>query len=109
MSPLFLLRWGLFLGWRRRAQCCCGWERIQSRGRLQREFGFFPSDGAFYVDGLMKLLFLCFVSGLGVDGGVVGGFGSAGNASFFSNWGGNSTRIVSWRRLLGGGSAATLE
>ena len=73
------------------------------------ESSFFPGGGACCVDGAVKLLFLCFVSGLGVDGGVVGGFGSAGNASFFSNWGGNSTRIVSWRRLLGGGSATTLE
>ena len=55
------------------------------------EFGFFPSDGVCCVVGWVKLLFLCFVSGLRVDGCAVGGCFAA-NASFISKSDGDSGR-----------------
>ena len=58
------------------------------------ESSFFPGGGAYCVDGAVKLLFLCFVSGLGLDGWAVSGFGHGDGASFFSSCAGDRVRFV---------------
>ena len=58
------------------------------------ESSFFPGGGACCVDGAVKLLSLCFVSGLGLDGWAVSGFGHGDGASFFSSCAGDRVRFV---------------
>ena len=58
------------------------------------ESSFFPGGGECCVDGAVKLLFLCFVSVLGLDGWVVSGFGHGDDASFFSSCAGDRVRFV---------------
>ena len=58
------------------------------------ESSFFPGGGDCCVDGAVKLLFLCFVSVLGLDGWAVSGFGHGDGASFFSSCAGDRVRFV---------------
>ena len=58
------------------------------------ESSFFPGGGECCVDGAVKLLFLCFVSSLGLDGWAVSGFGHGDGASFFSSCAGDRVRFV---------------
>jgi len=64
------------------------------------DFGFFPCDGTCYIVASVKLLFLCFVSSLPMDGCAMGGFGYAASTSFFSKSDGNSGRVDLFFRSL---------